>query len=130
MEQFLTSMKREMVWIARLVSLKASLQVYTEPLVDCTSSGCLARNATISLAVQSKPSSCCSQKSSLPLLSNSVCHSKDKVQLSLDEPYMIYKTLSHTLSFFNLYKNCEVGNSVSILQVRPLRLKKITFYQG
>lgn len=72
-------MNRDIVWIALLVSLKASLQVYTEPLADWTSSGYLARNATMSWAVQSRPSNRCSQKWSLLLLSNSVCHSRENV---------------------------------------------------
>lgn len=63
-------MKREMVWIARSVSLKASTQVYTEPSAVSKSSGLFDRKRAMSSTVQLEAGKCRSQKA---LLFSSVC---------------------------------------------------------
>lgn len=63
-------MKREMVWIARSVSLKASTQVYTEPFAVSKSSGWFDRKLATSSTVQLEAGKCRSQRA-LPF--SSVC---------------------------------------------------------
>lgn len=55
-------MKREMVWIARSVSLKASTQVYTEPFSVSKSSGLFDRKRATSSTVQLEAGKCRSQR--------------------------------------------------------------------
>lgn len=133
-QQALTSMKRDIVRIAWLVSLKASLHVYTEPFGDWTFSGFLARNAMMSWAVQSNPSNFCSQNWSLPLLSNSVCHSRKNVGIGnikfMVRHYITHHTLFHLLGLclciFTV--TCKTHYKASIWQRR--RLKLIHISQG
>lgn len=132
--QALTSMKRDIVRIAWLVSLKASLHVYTEPFGDWTFSGFLARNAMMSWAVQSNPSNFCSQNWSLPLLSNSVCHSRKNMGIGnikfMVRHYITHHTLFHLLGLclciFTV--TCKTHYKASIWQRR--RLKLIDIGQG